>query len=110
MSLLLKAHYYRFSSPSTINLAIEIKEKECYVAENFEKEKNRIESSEFKLPDGSSLNINAEKIYIPEALFDPKTMGKEEEGIVEVCYNSIQKCDNDLKSEMFANIVISVEI
>ena len=107
MHLLLKDKYYRFSSPSEINLARAIKEKECYVAENFEKEKNNVESSQFILPDGSSLDIKEEKIYCPEALFAPKTMGKEEEGIVESCYNTIQKCDDDLKSEMFGNIVIS---
>ena len=107
MRMLLKGQDYRFYSSSEINLAEAIKEKECYVSENFEKEKNNVESSEFILPDGNSLNIKEEKIYCPEALFNPKTMGKEEEGIVESCYNTIQKCDNDLKSEMFGNIVIS---
>lgn len=107
MSLLLKGQDYRFSSSEGNNRAIAIKEEECYVAENFEEEKKKIESSEFILPDGKSLNLKEEKIYCPEALFNPKTMGKEEEGIVESCYNTIQKCDNDLKSEMFGNIVIS---
>ena len=107
ISSLLKDKCYRFYSSSEINLAKAIKEKECYVAENFEEEKKKIESSEFILPDGKSLNLKEEKIYCPEALFDPKTMCKLEEGIVESCYNTIQKCDNDLKSEMFGNIVIS---
>ena len=107
MLLLLRDKNYRFSSLSEINLAKAIKEKVCYVAENCEKEKNEIEISDFILPDGNSILIKQEKINCPEALFDPKTMGKEEEGIVEACFGSVQKCDNDLKSEIFGNIVIS---
>ena len=107
MLSLLKSKDYKYSSLSEINTAKSIKEKECFVAENYEKEEKVVESSCFTLPDGSSLLIKEEKINCPEALFNPGIMGKEGEGIVEACYNTIQKCDNDLKSEMFGNIVIS---
>ena len=107
MLSLLRNKYYRFSSLSEIGLAKLIKEKECYVAENYEKEKNKIESSVFTLPDESSIIIKEEIILCPDALFNPEIMGKGEEGIVEASYNSIQKCDDALKSEMFGNIVIS---
>ena len=107
MLSLLRNIDYRYSSSSEIGTAKLIKEKVCYVAENYEKEKNKIERSDFLLPDGSSIKIKDEIILCPEALFSPEIMGKGQEGIVDACYNSIQKCDDDLKSEVFGNIVLS---
>ena len=105
MLLLLRDIDYNFSS--LINLAKLIKENVCYVAENYEKEKNMVEISGYIFSDGNSIKIKEEKYIYPEVLFNPKIMGKVGEGIVEACYNSIQKCYNDLKSEMFGNIVLS---
>ena len=34
-------------------------------------------------------------------------MNKEGEGIVEVCNNSIQKCDYDIRRDLYLNIILS---
>lgn len=107
MLSLLREKNYRFSSLSEINIAKLIKENLCYVAENYEKEKYRVEINDYELSDGNSIKIKEEKYICPEALFNLTKMGKEGEGIVEACYNLSQKCDDDLKSEMFGNIVLS---
>ena len=84
MLLLLRDIDYRFSSLSEINLVKLIKEKVCYVAENYEKEKNMVEISDYILSDGNSIKIKEKKYTCPKVLFNPKIMGKEGEGIVKL--------------------------
>ena len=46
-------------------------------------------------------------IQVPEAMFQPSFLGLEAPGIHETIYNSIMKCDVDLRRDMYANIVLS---
>lgn len=64
MLLLLKKIDYKFSSLSEINTAKLIKEKLCYVAENYEKEENGVEISEYQLPDGKFIESKEEKLIV----------------------------------------------
>ena len=84
-----------------------IKEKCCYVALDFEDELKSVENLGYELPDGNQVFIKYGRIECPEALFRPSRMGKEEYGISEVCYNSIQKCDLDIRRDLYNNIVLS---
>jgi actin-related protein len=43
----------------------------------------------------------------PEALFQPSLIGLESTGIHETTYNSIMKCDVDIRKDLYANIVMS---
>ena len=44
----------------------------------------------------------------PEALFDPmKHIGKEMPSLQELAYNSVMKCDIDVRRELFENMVMS---
>jgi actin-related protein len=43
----------------------------------------------------------------PEALFQPSLIGSESSGIHETTYNSIMKCDVDIRKDLYANIVMS---
>ena len=102
---LLSAINYRFTSSAEKDIAKDIKEKACYVAEHFETEK--IESYLYELPDGNHIFLNKQRIECPEALLNPNLMNKEQEGIVEACYNSIQNCDIDIKKDLYYNIILS---
>lgn len=67
---------------------------------------------EFLLPDGTAVTLEKELHLCPEALFDPSllNLGVAEEdspGIQKLAFSSIQKCDIDIRKEMYTNIVLS---
>merc|ERR1712216_442403 len=43
----------------------------------------------------------------PEALFQPSFLGMEAAGVHELTYNSIMKCDVDIRKDLYANVVMS---
>merc|ERR1719428_616526 len=70
------------------------------------KENSNCEKS-YELPDGSIITIGNERFRCPEVLFQPSFIGKESSGIHEITFLSIQKCDIDLRKELYANVVLS---
>jgi len=84
-----------------------IKEKLCYVALDFEDELKSVEAYPYKLPDGIEINIKDQRIICPEALFKPSIIGKDGMGIGESCCDSIQKCDIDIRKELYNCICLS---
>ena len=86
-----------------------IKEKLCRVSLNYDQELKDENTNEikYKLPDGKEVNLNKELFICPELLFQPNLIGLEIPGIHLQMYNSIMKCENDLRKELYSNIILA---
>ncbi|XP_059280073.1 actin-100-like [Lycium ferocissimum] len=90
-----------------------MKEKIAYVVLDFEQEIDKAKSfpksfeKGYELPDGEIINIGAEWFRCPEVLFQPSLAGMEATGIHVKAYNSIMRCDVDIRKDLFANIVLT---
>ena len=88
-------------------IAEKIKEKACYVAFDFEKE--IVEPFDYELPDGKHAIIRDLRITCPEILFRPGIVGIKVgvRKIEEICNDSIQKCDIDIRKKLYNTIVLA---
>jgi actin-related protein len=101
-----------FASSAEREIVRDIKEKLSYVALDFEAEmKKYAESSAmdktYELPDGNTVTVGNQRFRCPEALFQPMKLGKEFAGIHELTFQSIMKCDVDVRKDLYGNIVLS---
>ena len=65
---------------------------------------------EFKnhpLPDDSIVRLSTERYSIPEAIFDPKRIGLEQDGLHEIVFKSILKSNSDIRKDIFSNVVLA---
>ena len=104
MRRLLTEKGYRFTTDQEKEIAKKIKEQCIYIPLDFEKES--VKPYKYELPDGNIVILKEERIKCPEALFKPTMIGKEGPGIADLCHDSIQKCDIDLKKELYNNIFL----
>ena len=107
MEELLSEVGYRFSTPSEKRFVESIKEKACYVALDFDEDLKSVEPFYYKLPDDTYIIIKDQRIKCTEVLFKPDMIKKDGVGIAQACYNSIQKCDIDIRKDLYNNIVLS---
>ena len=101
-SLLMERDLRFKNSSSCQEIAREIKEKCCYVASDFEHELAMLSSNlekTYKFSDGQMITICDERFKSPEMLF--------KNGIHKLVLNSIMNCENYMRNELFANILLS---
>merc|ERR1712232_324159 len=69
----------------------DLKEKLCFIALDFDTE----------------MKQSSESFRCPEVLFQPSFIGKEASGIHDTSFQSIVKCDVDIRKDLYANVVLS---
>jgi len=94
-------------------LAQQIKERHCSVAENFESEEKAFKEgygkeAAYQLPDGKTVKLHDLQFKAPEIMFKPELVGKEGlPGIHDLILQSIMKCDSDIRKDLYANIMLA---
>merc|ERR1712224_938504 len=110
MMKILTERGYSFNTSAEREIVRNIKEKLCYVALDFDSElKAAQESPErektYELPDGNLVTIDSERFRCSEVLFQPSFVGREAGDIHEITWQSISKCDIDLRRSLCENVV-----
>jgi len=112
MMKILTERGYSFTTTAEREIVRDMKEKLGYIAIDFDSEmKMTSESAEkektYELPDGNIVTIGSERFRCAEVLFQPSFIGKEASGIHDTTFQSIMKCDVDIRRDLYQNVVLS---
>eukprot|EP00121_Abeoforma_whisleri_P005050 Awhi_evm1s4566 len=112
MMSLLTERGFSFTTTAERENVQNIKEQLGYIALDFQEEMAKYAESSllekfYELADNQIIKIGSEQFKCPEALFQPSLLGLECPGIHQTCFDSISKCDDDIRKDFYNNIVCS---
>jgi actin-related protein len=88
-----------------------MKEQICQVALDFQAEVQKAEAAKapttrFPLSNGLEVAYGTECFRCPEALFTPSIAGSASDGIQQLIHIALERCDVDVRKELYSNIVL----
>ena len=104
---------HSFTSTAELEIVKDIKEKLCYVAQDYDAEKAAAESSSEKdqaytLPDRSQITVKGlVRMQVPEFLFKPELNGKSCDSIHALAWKSVSASDVDVRRDLLKNVILS---
>ncbi|XP_041478471.1 actin-like isoform X2 [Lytechinus variegatus] len=116
---LLNKRGYSFSTSAEREIVREIKERCCYVAEDFEREMstNQKRTENYQLPDGQEIELGKETFQCMEAMFKPTMLNPDggakcakstyRSGITDIAHCGLQRCDPDTRRTLYENVIIT---
>ena len=111
LQMLMRRSGYAFHTSSEFEIVRKIKETHCILNTASKQAKgagdNSVDTITYKMPDGSDVKLKQEVQDAPEILFKPELVGLEYPGVHEILYNTIMKCDVDLRKTLFQEIVVA---
>lgn len=91
-----------------------MKEQMCSVALNYDsaihsRDPLNEEQRSYELPDDKGIiQVDHRKRFLStESIFNPRIIGRDEAGIAMIAYKAIEKCDADLKINLYNNVVLA---
>ena len=91
----------------------EMKEQMCSVAIDYrhslsQRDPLTDEERSYELPDETVLKLDHHQRFLAtELLFNPQLCGSMNPGLAQMAYRSIEKCDNDLKINLYNSVVLA---
>jgi len=112
MMKILQERGHSFTTSAEREIVRDIKEKLCFIAEDYDAELAGAEANSdlektYELPDGQVITVGTERFRCPEVLFQPSMIGMEADGLHKLTYDSILKCDIDIRKDLYSNVVLS---
>jgi actin len=109
---ILKDRGFAFTTPAELEIVRDIKETMCYVVGDYDAAMKEADESHkceknYELPDGRKILIGNERFRCAEILFTPTNANHDMEGVHKYCFDSVMKCDNDVRRDLFQNIILS---
>jgi len=109
---LLQARGYYFNRTADFETVRQIKEKLCYCGHDLELERRlALETTvliePYELPDGRVIKVGPERFEAPEALFDTSRVERDQPGMSELIFQTINSADMDIRTQLYNHIVLS---
>ena len=95
-----------FSSPSELQIVRDIKEKQCYVATNYDAELKAPKPVSYTLPTATDINLGIERFKCAEIMFQPSLAGLHHENIAQVCRDTLAKVPEAKRGSLSGKILL----
>lgn len=104
---------HSFTSTAELEIVKDIKEKLCFVAQDWESEYAAAQSSSsqdqpYTLPDKSMITVpGTVRMGVPELIFKPELNGKSCLSIQNLAWRSVSNSDVDVRRDLLKNVIMS---